>query len=115
MKLISTIHNAIISEENKTVAASIDLNKDAIFSFFNMTPPHNDEFVDVVSHRLTETLFSERSVTEHREWFVSAVRYFISDCGISTIPNLNDKLTDFAQEVIGEILKSKNPRLSEIS
>ncbi len=112
-KLVTEIHSVIISEEQKTVSASMVLNRDAMANYFGIDMNDGKAVLDVVSHRLEETLFSEKHPGEHRSWYCTAVRSFLTDIGVSSSKVPHEKLGDYCLDVILELVKSTNPNLQQ--
>ncbi len=115
LKLVQTLHETIINEENKTLAASIYPCLDQMKAFFELSDDtrHLQDFLDIAKSRIEETLFQEKTVNSHCLWFSGAVRACMVDCNVPVDMVSEPKLRDYAVDVITEILKSQNKNLNK--
>lgn len=105
MPLTTSITAVIADTDARTLAACFELDRDAIAEHFNVDDERDSNrlFIDIVYHRIQETLFSELTITQHRQWFVNAVLSILRDSNLSIVTCTEDSLTSFAQDVMEEL------------
>lgn len=112
-KLINTIHESIVDADKKTVAASIipeTAEMEKALGLEGDTEGKND-YLEIVKHRIEETLFQPKTAKEHCQWLVEAVKGFVIDENLPMSLVNENKLRDYCVDVIAEILKANNPNI----
>ena len=106
MPFTTAITAVVANTDARTLAACFELDRDAIAERFNVDDEcdSNRLFIDIVYHRIQESLFSELTITQHREWFVKAVPSILRASNLSIRTCTEDSLTSFAQDVMEELV-----------
>lgn len=113
VKLINTIHASIVDSDKKTVTASIIpevAEMEKVLGLEGEVEGKKD-YLEIVKHRIEETLFQPKTTKEHCQWLVDAVKGFVVDGNLPLSLVNENKLRDYCVDVIAEILKANNPNI----